>query len=32
MRSLLKMLYGSGVAVEVSVGYIFGRKKGYNKF
>ena len=32
MRSLLKILYGSGVAVEVSVGYIFGRKKGYNKF
>ena len=32
MKSFLNVLYGSGFIVEVSVGYIFGRKKGYNKF
>jgi len=32
MKSFLNVLYGSGIVVEVSVGYIFGRKKGYNKF
>ena len=32
MKSFLNVLYGSGFVVEVSVGYIFGRKKGYNKF
>ena len=32
MNSFLNVLYGSGFVVEVSVGYIFGRKKGYNKF
>ena len=32
MKSFINVLYGSGFVVEVSVGYIFGRKKGYNKF
>jgi len=32
MIYFLNVLYGSGIVVEVSVGYIFGRKKGYNKF
>ena len=32
MKSFLNVLYGSGFVIEVSIGYIFGRKKGYNKF